>query len=173
MQRAAVLSSLIILLGLSVFPQRNLITGRVIAIADGDTITLLDSQKKQIKIRLAGIDAPEKGQPFGNKAKKNLSRLLFGKNVVVQSGKTDRYDRIVGKVIFDDRDINLEQIKNGFAWHYKDYEREQSSEDRSLYAGFESLARQFKLGLWADAMPTPPWEFRHGPSVGWRRKSVP
>ncbi len=113
LQRAGVVSSLIILLGLSVFPQRNLITGRVIAIADGDTITLLDSQKKQIKIRLAGIDAPEFKQAFGNKSKQNLSRLIFGKTVKIETGKTDRYGRIVGKVIFDGRDINLEQIKNG------------------------------------------------------------
>jgi len=136
------------------------ITGRVVGIADGDTVTVLDAQKVQHKIRLAGIDAPEKAQPFGNRSKVSLSDLAFDKMVTVETDKRDRYGREVGKVLVNGRDVNLIQVERGMAWHYKAYEREQSSSDRKLYDAAESDAKAARRGLWRDAEPTPPWEFR-------------
>jgi endonuclease YncB( thermonuclease family) len=104
--------------------------GKVIHVADGDTITVLDANKVQHKIRLSGIDAPEKAQPFGDKAKQSLSDLVFGKPVSVETDKTDRYGREVGKVLVDSVDANLEQVRRGLAWHYKAYQREQRPKDR-------------------------------------------
>ncbi|OYT89001.1 MAG: nuclease [Burkholderiales bacterium PBB6] len=134
--------------------------GVVIGLADGDTMTLLDSAKVQYKIRLSGIDAPEKRQPFGNRSKENLSALAFGQQVVIEWGKTDRYGRIIGKVLVNGRDAGLEQIRCGLAWHYKAYMREQSATDRALYSAAEVEARSAKRGLWGEQGPMPPWEFR-------------
>jgi endonuclease YncB( thermonuclease family) len=136
------------------------ITGRVVGVSDGDTITVLDSAHVQHKIRLAGIDAPEKAQPYGQKSKESLSDLVYRKAVVVEFDKVDRYGRQVGKVLQDGLDVNLEQVRRGLAWHYKAYTREQRPEDRVAYNEAESRAREMKSGLWRDAMPKPPWEFR-------------
>jgi micrococcal nuclease len=136
--------------------------GKVIGVKDGDTVVVLDAEKRSHDIRLAGIDAPEKAQPFGNRSKEHLSNLVFGKQVEVQSDKTDKYGRTVGKVLINGRDANLEQIRAGFAWHYKEYAKEQSPFDRSSYANAEASARNAKSGLWADPKPMPPWEWRHG-----------
>lgn len=149
-----------LLLALSFSGYAETITGRVVGIADGDTVTVLDAQKVQHKIRLAGIDAPEKAQPFGNRSKVSLSDLAFDKMVTVESDKRDRYGREVGKVLVDGRDVNLIQVERGMAWHYKAYEREQSPSDRKLYDAAESDAKAARRGLWRDAEPTPPWEFR-------------
>jgi endonuclease YncB( thermonuclease family) len=135
--------------------------GRVVGVADGDTITVLDSASTQHKIRLLGIDAPERGQPFSSESKGNLSDLVFGKQVVVEYNKTDRYRRLVGKVLINGRDANLEQLKAGFAWVYRQYERELSIEDRKSYDEAETSARIGRRGLWEDPRPRPPWEFRH------------
>lgn len=86
--------------------------------------------------------------------------MLFGKVVAIDFNKRDKYTRIIGKVILDGNDINLEQIKRGLAWHYKQYEKEQELADRSIYANEEYLARRDSKGLWADQNPVPPWEFR-------------
>lgn len=134
--------------------------GRVVGIADGDTVTVLDSSNTQFKIRLKGIDAPEKKQAFGNKSKEFLSALVFNKLVTVEYYKQDKYGRTLGKIIVDGIDANLEQIKSGMAWHYKKYQNEQSVEDQFLYANAEILARSKKHGLWFDREPTPPWEWR-------------
>ncbi len=137
------------------------IEGRVVGVADGDTVTMLDTEKVQHKIRLSGIDAPEKKQPFGQRSKESPSDLVFNKPVTVDTDKQDRYGRKVGKVLVDGQDANLEQVKRGMAWHYKTYEREQSANDRKVYADAESDARAARLGLWNDSEPVPPWEFRH------------
>jgi endonuclease YncB( thermonuclease family) len=136
--------------------------GKVIGVKDGDTVVLLDSQKQSHDIRLAGIDAPEKSQPFGQRAKEHLSDTVFGKQVLIEGNKIDKYGRRVGKVLVNGADANLEQVRAGFAWHYKEYEREQSSADRKLYADAEIAARTAKSGLWRDNAPTPPWDWRHG-----------
>ena len=93
--------------------------GKVVSVADGDTITVLDDTKVQHKIRLAGIDAPERKQPFGQRAKEQLSDLVFGKTVQVETEKVDRYGRQIGKVLIDGRDANLAMVTSGMAWHYK------------------------------------------------------
>lgn len=132
----------------------------VIGIADGDTITVLDTNKQQHKVRLQGIDAPEKSQAFGKTSRQHLSQLVFSKTVTIEFEKIDRYQREVGKVLVNDSDANLEQVRNGMAWHYKKYEDEQSAEDRQSYSAAEKSARSFKKGLWLEDNPVPPWEFR-------------
>lgn len=140
--------------------QAGELIGRVVGVADGDTLTLLDEGRNQYKIRLAGIDAPEKKQPFGRRSKEKLSDLAFNRNVRVIWEKKDRYGRIVGKIISETRDVNLEMVSAGLAWHYKAYEGEQTLTDRRLYENAEQNARLMKKGLWHDAYPTPPWDFR-------------
>lgn len=136
------------------------LTGRVIGIADGDTITVLDSNSIQHKIRLAGIDAPEKKQAFGNVSKKSLSGMIFNRTVDVEWRKLDRYGRKVGKVVINETDVNLEQIKRGLAWFYKKYKGELTQEDRIAYVQAQQEAEANQLGLWVDASPIPPWDFR-------------
>lgn len=136
------------------------ITGRVVGVSDGDTLTVLDANDQQFKIRLSGIDAPEKGQPFGNRAKESLSELVFSKQVAVQSSKEDRYRRKVGKVLHEGTDVNLEQVKRGMAWHYTAYAKEQAPADREAYANAEAEAKAQRRGLWRENTPSAPWEFR-------------
>lgn len=140
--------------------QADSISGRVIRIADGDTITVLDAGRRQHKIRLAGIDAPEKAQPFGQRSKLNLSKLVFNKTVTVESDKQDRYGREVGKVMVNGIDANLEQIKAGMAWWYEKYRKEQIKEDQQRYAEAEQGAKENGVGLWRDPSAVPPWEWR-------------
>jgi len=137
------------------------LAGRVVGVADGDTITVLDSDKVQHKIRLAGIDAPEKKQPFGNRSKESLSELAYDKTVTVETDKRDKYGRKVGKVLVNGKDVNLVQVERGMAWFYRQYQREQSPNDRRLYEAAEDGAKADKRGLWHDVGPVPPWEFRH------------
>lgn len=139
---------------------RQTLKGRVVRIADGDTVTVLDANNAQHRIRLQGIDAPESHQDFGAKSKKNLSMMIFDKDVTVVYDKTDQYGRLVGKIWWEGTDINLEQIRAGMAWHYKDYEREQSTEDREVYALAENEAGTARRGLWAASNPVEPSEFR-------------
>ena len=136
------------------------IEGRVVGVADGDTVTVLDNGKVQHKIRLAGIDAPERTQDFGNRSKQSLSDLVFAKPVTVETRKQDRYGRHVGKVLVDGVDVSLSQIERGFAWHYKAHESEQPADDRKLYGAAEDAAKAVKRGLWYDPEPTPPWSWR-------------
>ena len=141
--------------------QADTLLGKVINVADGDTITVLDDTHTQHKIRLTGIDAPEKRQAFGNVSKQSLAEQVAGQSVAVEWVKVDKYGRKVGKVLLAGLDCNLVQIKRGLAWHYKQYQREQSPTDQQSYAAAEIEARAAKLGLWRDADPVPPWEFRH------------
>ena len=139
--------------------QAATITGRVVKVSDGDTITVLEGTT-QHKIRLMGIDAPEKAQPFGNRSKQALANNIAGKTVEVEYNKKDRYQRIIGKVTHLGYDINLRQIELGMAWHYKQYEREQDVEDRSKYAQAEYVAQKDKVGLWSQGQAQAPWEWR-------------
>ena len=150
-----------VLLTLALTAHAETITGRVVGVADGDTITVLDADKVQHKIRLSGIDAPEKKQAFGNRSKKSLSALAFDKTVNVETEKRDRYGRQIGKVLVDGRDVNLVQVERGMAWFYRQYQRDQAPNDRRLYEAAEDAARADKRGLWRDDGPVPPWEFRH------------
>ena len=159
------LTAAILLLALTATVHADEIRGKVVSIADGDTITVLDSEKVQHKIRLGGIDAPEKAQPYGQTSKQSLSDLVYGKTVIVDSDKTDRYGREVGKVLVDGVDTNLEQVRRGLAWHYKAYQREQSPEDRLAYSAAETEAAAAHIGLWQDAVPVAPWEWWHPAKV--------
>ena len=154
------ISTLALLLALACAANAETVTGRVVGVADGDTITVLDTDKVQHKIRLAGIDAPEKKQPFGNRSKESLSELAFDKTVAVETSKRDRYGRQIGKVLVNGRDVNLVQVERGMAWFYRKYRREQSPNDQRLYEAAEDAAKAGKRGLWREADPVAPWEFR-------------
>ncbi len=132
----------------------------VVGISDGDTITVLDSRKTQHKIRLAGIDAPEKGQDFGNNSKEHLSDLLYKKVVNIPDNKLDRYGRTVSRVFVGRTDASLEMIKAGMAWHFKKYQHEQSLEDRLSYNNAELEAKKAKVGLWSNGGAKRPEDFR-------------
>lgn len=150
-----------LLLALLAFPvTAETLSGRIVSITDGDTVTLLDSTRQQHKIRLAGIDAPEAHQPFGPRSRANLGALVFNLDVVADCSKRDRYQRMICKVLVNGVDANLEQVKVGMAWHYKQYAREQSPQDREDYEIAEFNAKMRRLGLWADKNPVPPWEWR-------------
>ncbi|MFA6121728.1 MAG: thermonuclease family protein [Sideroxydans sp.] len=156
--RITLLTSVLLFANISI---ADTLQGRVVGLADGDTVTVLDSLNVQFKIRLMGIDAPEKKMSFGQRSKEHLSDLVFNKQVTVEYSKRDKYGRTVGKIIVNGVDANLEQVKAGMAWHYKQYQREQSVDDRSAYAQAEERARTAKAGLWIDPDPTPPWDWRH------------
>lgn len=132
----------------------DILTGKVVSVTDGDTIKVLTGNKTLYKIRLNGIDAPEKSQAFGKKSKANLSKLVAGRTVDVHYKKTDRYGRTLGTIFVGKHDINLRQIEDGYAWVYRRYCK------RSDYYKAEEYARNRKLGLWYDKYPTPPWEYR-------------
>lgn len=138
--------------------------GKVIGVSDGDTVTVLTIERRHVKIRIAGIDAPEKKQAFGQASKEGMSDCAFGKPVEVEWSKLDRYGRTIGKIHASGIDCGLRQIEMGLAWHYKAYEREQIPEDRLAYARAETIAKEAGKGLWRDKSPVPPWEFRHAQS---------
>ena len=155
---------------ISSFAQTDTLSGRVVRVTDGDTIVVLDADKVQHKIRLQGIDAPERRQAFGTKSKEHLSDLVAGKTVEVDYSKYDRYGRVLDIVLVNGEDANLEQVEAGMAWHYKKYQREQSASDRIKYSDAELEARRQKIGLWHDANPMPPWDYRQAERD--RRKSM-
>ncbi len=157
---AARVITLCFLVVLSIAASAESLTGKVVKITDGDTLYVLDVNHQQHKIRLAGIDAPERRQAYGLASRKHLASIVAGKQVTVEYQKRDRYGRIVGKVLLDGIDACLEQVKVGFAWHYKKYQHEQSAEDQRLYADAENQARDERLGLWRENNPMPPWEYR-------------
>jgi endonuclease YncB( thermonuclease family) len=150
----ALLIGLIALISTSALAEQ--FAGQVISVADGDTIRVLTADKTEIKIRLTEIDAPEKGQPYGEKAKQALSKAVFKKIVAIESAGKDRYGRTLGRVMIGTRDINAEMVATGSAWVYRKY-----SKDLQLI-NLEDVARSKKLGLWAlpaDQIVAP-WEWR-------------
>jgi micrococcal nuclease len=128
-------------------------SGKVVSVADGDTVTVLVDEV-QIKVRLEGIDAPESGQSFGTRSKQALSQLVFGKVVTVKKTGSDRYGRTLGIVNVGNLDANAMMIEDGWAWHYKQYNKD------PRLASLEIAARDAKRGLWEDPSPLAPWEFR-------------
>jgi endonuclease YncB( thermonuclease family) len=130
------------------------LTGEVVKIADGDTLTVLDGSNTQHKIRLAGIDAPEKGQAFGTKSRESLAAKVFRKNVRIEVIDVDRYHREVGRIYLGDSFINLEMVNDGFAWRYPQYDKP------GEFTEAEQEAREHGRGLWADPHPIPPWDWR-------------
>jgi len=137
------------------------IQGQVVGISDGDTFTLLQDGHQQTKIRLGEIDTPESKQPYGHKAKQELSSLIYSKTVTVIIQDTDRYGRTVGRVFTEDTDVNAEMIRRGAAWVYRKY-----AKDQTLYQ-LEAEAKHQKRGLWnlPESERIPPWEWRH-PTTG-------
>lgn len=129
------------------------ITGKVVDVHDGDTITLLVN-KEQHKVRLDAIDAPETKQAFGETSRKALAKIVAGKMVTVEFKKRDRYKRILGTVTCGGLEANLAQVSSGMAWHYADFNKAKK------YADAQALARAQKLGLWIDKAPVAPWDFR-------------
>jgi len=150
----------------------EVLTGHVVGVTDGDTITVLDAAKVQHKIRVAGIDAPEKKQAFGQVSKENLSRLVFDKEVDIEWTKLDRYQRIVGKVLVASPncssacsrtfDAGLSQVSAGLAWWYRKYAKEQPADDLPKYEAAELGAQSRHQGLWGDKSPIAPWDWRKG-----------
>ena len=137
------------------------IYGRVVGVSDGDTVKVLDATQQLHTVRLMGIDAPEKAQPYGQRSKQSLSEMVFQRQVTVVWEKKDKYGRTVGKISASDgTDTCLEQINRGMAWHYKQYAKEQSEVDRASYSAAEMTARTNGAGLWQDKSPVPPWEWR-------------
>ena len=130
--------------------------GKVIKIKDGDTIVVLDENNKQHTIRVADIDCPEKGQPFGTKAKEFTSNEVFGKYVKIDKKNIDKYGRIIGYVIYENKNLSLELLKEGYAWHYKYYS------DDIIMIDLERSARELKIGLWSDVNPINPYQWRKG-----------
>lgn len=134
--------------------------GRIVGVVDGDTVDLLTDSKQLIRVRLSGIDAPEKRQAFGDVAKKALSDLTFDRRAIISGDKRDKWGRLVGKVTVSGTDANLQMIRHGLAWHYKRFQKEQPLEDRNTYAEAELIAKAKQVGLWSDKHALPPWEFR-------------
>ena len=134
--------------------QAETFVGTVVGIADGDTLTVLNNEKQEVKIRLAEIDAPEKRQAFGTRSKQSLSDLCFGKQAEIITQVKDRYKRTIARVKCSGVDANTEQVKRGMAWVYPRY-----AKDHNLHI-VQAEAKIAKLGLWADSPPTAPWEFR-------------
>jgi endonuclease YncB( thermonuclease family) len=131
--------------------------GNVVGVHDGDTVTILNAKKKQYKIRLACIDAPESNQDFGTRSKQSLSAMVYRKDVSIDVKDTDQYGRSVGFVNIGEKTANLEQVKKGMAWVYRKYCKQ------CAYYEAEQTARENRLGLWSQSNPIPPWEFRKDP----------
>ena len=135
-----------------VFSQK--ISAKVVGVKDGDTFVVLHEQR-QITVRLEHIDAPEKNQPFGTKAKQFASDFCFGKTVmVIGNGKKDRNGRLIGEIFYNNQNLGKELVRNGLAWHFKKYSKSIN------YADLENAARQKQRGLWKEKNPVAPWDWR-------------
>ena len=142
-------------------------TAKVQRVVDGDTVHVVNKAGKKFKVRLTGIDAPEKNQPYGLASTYKLTEILINKLVLLKSkpnnGKPytiDRYKRVLAKIILDGKDINLSQVLTGYAWHFKRYQKQQSPSDRELYSEAEIDAKKNELGLWEEKNPIAPWKWR-------------
>lgn len=138
----------------------------VVGVVDGDTLDV-STGTHVVRVRLAGIDAPERSQAFGQRAKQELAGVVHGRRVSLRCGKRERRpqgqrSRDICTVFSGTRDVNLMQVSQGWAWHYKAYAKEQSLADRRAYAEAEEAARAANRGLWADGRAVAPWEYRRG-----------
>lgn len=149
-----------LLLALAMAVQAQTLEGQVVCVSDGDSLTLVDAAQQEHALRLAGIDAPERGQPFGTAARLALAQAVQGKAVRFEVQKRDRYGRAVGRLSVDDVDVGLRLVEQGLAWHYARYAHEQTETERQAYAEAELKARQAGMGLWSEPNPVAPWEWR-------------
>lgn len=156
----AALAPLLLAAAIAYAQPNDRLEGRVVAVHDGDTITILDRGERQHRIRVAGIDAPEIGQPYGRAAKNALSARVYDRWVRVEVIKLDHYGRIVGKVTQTGRDVGRDQVEAGMAWWLRVFAEEQSREDRLLYEEAEARARESRRGLWRERKPVEPWLWR-------------
>ncbi len=147
-------TAVLLALGAAADSPPEALSGIVVGVADGDTLTVLVDRSPR-KVRLWGIDAPEKDQPFGTRSKQALALAVAGKAVVVQVRGSDRYGRTVGWVRVGDAAVNLDQVRNGMAWWYEQYAPKATD-----LAQAQQQARAARKGLWVDPAPTPPWDFR-------------
>ena len=131
------------------------ISGYVVGITDGDTLTLL-VDRAQIKVRLTEIDTPERNQDWGTRARQALAEKVFNKDVLVESSGYDRYDRLLGRIWLESRDVNREMVREGHAWAYRQYLTDQT------FLEDEAAAREEGIGLWSIAGPVAPWNWRRG-----------
>lgn len=143
-------------------PEACNLTGKITKVSDGDSVELKDETGVIHKIRLAGIDAPEYNQAYGRAAKTLLASLIDQQTLCIEWNKIDRYKRLVGKLWYQGRDVNLQLVEAGLAWHYKYYEDEQSAVDRKRYAQAEQQAKAAKTGLWQSKKTIAPWDWRTG-----------
>lgn len=166
------LTSILTFVSIACVAHAATIEGKAINVADGDSITILDADNKQYKIRIGGIDAPERKQPFGNRSKQHMADMVHGKEVAADCHKTDRYGRQVCKVWVRPSDcpkcgktldVGYAQILAGLAWWYRQYAREQTAEDRGRYESAEQEAKARKTGLWHDSNQIAPWDWRRKP----------
>lgn len=134
--------------------QAATLNAKIVGITDGDTVTVLDNTKKFYKVRLDQIDAPERRQPYGNRAKQHLSTLVYNKVVTIDWNAKDRYGRLLGTIFYQGNNINYQMVADGFAWAYTKYLRDQ------IYLDAQKVAKRERLGLWSDENPTPPWNWR-------------
>lgn len=159
-RRLSVVLLLLVLLQAAALAGPLVLHGRIVRVTDGDTVTLLDEYQAQHKIRLAGIDAPESGMPYGQEATALLASLVLGQSVVAHARKQDRYGRSVATVTLNAQDVSLAMIQAGLAWHYRQYAAEQPKGEARAYAQAEERARTDGLGLWQDGDPVAPWDWR-------------
>jgi micrococcal nuclease len=145
----------LVLFFLCIIANSDTFTAKVIGVTDGDTIVVLTSDKKQIKIRLEGIDCPESHQDYGERAKQATVKLCFGQDVKVEKSVEDHYGRTLAYIYVGDLCVNKELLSLGMAWHYKQYNKDQE------LAQLETEAREKKVGLWSQTNPSSPWDWRH------------
>jgi micrococcal nuclease len=145
---------LLLLLATPALAAENKLSLKVVSVHDGDTFTGVNESNQQVKVRLDAVDAPELGQPYGQASRKALGEMIFGKVVTVITKKHDRYGRAIGHVLIEKRDINLELLEEGAVWHYEDYDHNKRLREA------EQSARAAKKGLWRDAAPIAPWDWR-------------
>ena len=168
MRKKAILTALVLTFLAAL--HADVLTGKVVRVSDGDTITVLDQASEQFKIRLYGIDAPESKQAFGDVSKKHLGTLLKDGEVRVEWKTKDKYGRILGIVFAGRTNVNIKMLQDGMAWHYKRFD------SNPAYAAAELDAQRNRRGLWSDPNPIPPEQFRHGvpsPSATPGRDGVP
>ncbi len=154
------LSLLLATAWLSAAPPLATFEGLVVRVADGDTLDVLDDARRTQRVRLLGIDAPEGGQPYGKVARQVFRDRVIQRRVKVLVQTRDRYGRLVGKVLLGGTDLNLELVKEGLAWHYIHYAKDQFPGDAEVYAQAERQARAAQRGLWNQRDPVAPWEWR-------------
>lgn len=136
-------------------PSAGTLEGKVVRISDGDTVTIETDNGTRVKIRLNGIDAPESHQEFGNEARAKIAELIEGRDVTVKTHSHDRYNRVIGEIFLDGRNINRTMVQEGCAWHYVQY----APKDKDL-ANDQEQARKAGKGLWANPNAIPPWQYR-------------